>query len=421
MNHVFRTGWCFVLVLAASSSAQGPIDGLQDPLPARVWVVDDDGPADFAQLQPAIDAAASGDLIRVRTDLPEANFGFNGPLQEAVVDGKGLTILGEGPTRPRIAHRLTIQNLRADQSVTVRSASLGSFVINGIFFLELSPPTLELTRNEGPIWIEDCEIEFTEGLGALTAIYNAQSQALLVSETDHLALIRSQVKVTSTSFPWPRQTPDRPGLELSDSSAHVFESSLEGMFGMTSSKAGSGAIVRRSFLFASASRFVGGNGVSQAGDGILVGENADVRALASSFVAGKGVGFFPGNPGQPSVGTIHQLSGETRSYVLDPPLTEDGTVTLTATGPVGELVVSIFGAEPGGAFQPLHLGSRLVAPPLSFVTEGTLPASGVLTQRVSLPPVAPGQSFASVYGQGLFLDANGKASLASASAVVVLP
>ena len=58
----------------------------------RVWIVE--GTQGLLLLQEAVDAASSGDVILLRTDA----FSLQGGLR---IEGKGITIVGEGPRRLR--------------------------------------------------------------------------------------------------------------------------------------------------------------------------------------------------------------------------------------------------------------------------------------------------------------------------------
>ena len=51
----------------------------------RIWIVDDDGPADFHSIQEAINAAGDGDIINVRS----------GTYYENLVLNKSVALIGE--------------------------------------------------------------------------------------------------------------------------------------------------------------------------------------------------------------------------------------------------------------------------------------------------------------------------------------
>jgi hypothetical protein len=76
-----------------------------------VHVVAGDGSGDFLQLQQAVTAAAAGDVILVRP--------FGERYDPTVIDGKALTIVGDGGIRPQLK-RVRIRNLPAGSIVSLR-------------------------------------------------------------------------------------------------------------------------------------------------------------------------------------------------------------------------------------------------------------------------------------------------------------
>jgi parallel beta-helix repeat protein len=75
-----------ISAIAYGSNLDNFIDGFVQILPPqKTWIVDDDGPADFAAIQEAINAASDGDTIFVRNGI------YSGPV---VID-KTLTLQGE--------------------------------------------------------------------------------------------------------------------------------------------------------------------------------------------------------------------------------------------------------------------------------------------------------------------------------------
>ena len=101
-------------------SAQSPITTLsvQVTVSPRIWIVDDDLPADFRTIQEAINAASSGDTIFVRT----------GTYQENLVVNKPLSIIGENTLQ-------TIIKAKASGKVVTVNASrvtITGFTIQGL-------------------------------------------------------------------------------------------------------------------------------------------------------------------------------------------------------------------------------------------------------------------------------------------------
>lgn len=415
-----RSLLAFVLALAGSTaSAQS------------VWIVDDDGPGDFATLQDAVDAAAPGDILRVRTDLP-AQFNGSTPPPEVgrvVIDGKGLVIVGEGAVRPRVAYHLVVRNLPQDQDLVLRSVRLGYYRVHdqGSPHPPPSPPTCLLEENQGTIWVEDCSVEFIEG--ALRAVGGLVSQLHGISAVNCEDVILTRCVVAAT--PWntavnpPSGPVNRAALELVHSTVHAYESSFHGMTSGSNYwiDGGDGASVADSFLFAGGCAFTGGNDTKcffctlpqgHNGNGISVTGASEAHAVGCTFTPGSGTGL----PGQPIVGSVDEHSAPARTYRIERAIHEGRRATLTATGPAGEMVFGLRSTLPQGSFQPLHGGSLLLAPPLETTFEGVIPASGILIRQLALPPNGPVEM---QVRQGLFLTASSEAFLSSGSLLVAIP
>ena len=134
-----------------SSAALALTIGSASALSAQsVWTVDDSGGADFTDLQAAVDAASSGDVLLVAA----------GVYGNVAVLGKGLTILGDGaapsvrqlvardlpsgeelvlilPNTPRSAAAATAESIR--RAIASRPVKIG----------EPTVPTLAITASVG--------------------------------------------------------------------------------------------------------------------------------------------------------------------------------------------------------------------------------------------------------------------------------
>lgn len=436
-----------VLCLAPSAMpfAQGlgprALAGPPRPLP-RAWVVDAGGGGDFTSLQPAVDAAADGDLILVRSDLLDGG---------ASVQGKGLAMVGDGGRRvvrsafpPTSQPALTVTGLAADQQVVVRGLEL-QHVQRRIW------PIVRLADNEGVVWIEDCLVSVaTAFIGAPQAGIEAEACAALV-------LVRSSLVVEppnafdSGCLDYPNcESP--PALGATDCQVHAFECTFRGTDGLRSGglflPAGNGAqgirLEGSSFLFASGCSVRGGDGGDgayqvacfKAGNGgaglwIPTGTEAHLLETTLSVSLPGEIAFSPSGPcpggtfGPPwapagPVAPFESAAGDVRSYALPSPLRAPGG-TLVARGVPGDLLVSVIADAPESTYLPLQAGTQLVAPPFRFRVEGTVPAGGVLSVAVPVPPLPPSLGFAREFRQGLFLGAGADASLGSATAVVLVP
>ena len=122
---------------------------------SQVWTVDDDGPADFASIQSAIDAAQDGDALLIR----------GGSYAPIAIDAKRLTLLADDgqtvlapqPLFTNIAG-LTVTGLASDQPVTIVGLNLASA---GGFGYGIGAGGMQ-----GLLWVQDCTIQ---GLGGVTA------------------------------------------------------------------------------------------------------------------------------------------------------------------------------------------------------------------------------------------------------------
>jgi hypothetical protein len=134
----------------------------------RTWTVDwlNRPGTDFAEIQPAVDAAASGDTILVRgagrpITLPPSGHGYANP----VIDGKGLTIVGEGRITTWVGQTLPleIRNLQPGQTVILSNFRLGSIFVNGT---PDSSATLIVENNAGTVLLDRLEVNGFWGGGA---------------------------------------------------------------------------------------------------------------------------------------------------------------------------------------------------------------------------------------------------------------
>lgn len=143
MHQLFKTSlWILCLVAAAS---------------ADVIVVDAVGGAgaDFTALQPAIDAAADGDILLVRDGLYE-------PFSIA---GKGLVITADAGATIRLdPGSLTVSGVPAGSAVSLTGLESDAFMFAGQ--LVHSSVTLGLTSNVGPVSLRDCEFSANVATGA---------------------------------------------------------------------------------------------------------------------------------------------------------------------------------------------------------------------------------------------------------------
>ena len=372
----------------------------------HVWVVNDDGPADFADLQPAIDAASSGDILLVKR-------GTYGGMDVA---GKTLTIQADRNALGTVvvsveatgASRNRIRDLAPGQSVRVRGLLLAD-----------SPSGLELTNNAGTVWVEDCQVScLTEG---------SENPGLSVSDSSAVVLIRSSFLGAdgadcdddfATAVPGP-------GLRVANAQVHAFGCSfqggsagtyvdfccpfmclpVDGADGIRSSSA-------QDFLFLSGCTVQGTYGSSEffevgcfsgsAGAGLVA---AGVASVLDSVVQGgpAKTGFCAAAAGPDTVGPVDFLPGRAMQMQLDSPVRENGTIDVAFFGPAGAQVWMRARLNPEPAFVGA-MGSLLVPEPGALQFMGTIGSTGVLFRAIPLGNLPPGVQGRVIFAQGLYLD-----------------
>ena len=396
----------------------------------EVHLVDPEGGGDFTTLVAAIDAAKSGDVILIASDLISSSIvGFD-------LDGKGLSLIGLG-TRPAIrsngfkcSSNLIVSNLPEGETVVIRNLTIeagctpsGPGVIG----------TVQLENNQGTVWIEDCELRLLSGGGTAAGI--------TATDCDDVVVIRTLVAGpdnSATIF-----STRRSALYARDSNVHAFESSFIGTRGprglgsVPPRQGAAGAdIFINSFVFASDCQFQGGDGGNSGaatcspgadgGDGALIGFGCQVEVLNSTFSAG-GPGLS--GPGTCATGlsgadlsnqgTLVTLNAPTRTYAVEDAIVGPGeTTTLVATGSPGDIVFSAISYGSLANYQPSLFGTQLFTAPNAIVVEGVIPATGTLQKAIrSAPILGP----LTTYRQGFFFSASSAPFFSSASALTTLP
>ena len=138
------------VLLAAGVHAQG-----------KAWLVLNDPlnpTGDFLQIQPAVDAAAEGDVIVVRSTTTTFTY------EAFTIDGKSVTVIGDfqgsllvfGGTEALPIRCMTVRNLAPDQRVVVRDLRIGTDPIEPGGHVEdcTGPVFLEGVEFLGP-WLSD--------------------------------------------------------------------------------------------------------------------------------------------------------------------------------------------------------------------------------------------------------------------------
>jgi hypothetical protein len=386
---------------------------LSAPLAAQeTWTVDDDGPADFATIQAAVDAAADGDVIVVRA-------GF---YERAAIKAKGLMIQADGHVvllvlLPLARPTLEVRDLGSDQAVYVRGLVLDSLTVD--------VPTTLIESCAGPVLLEDCTVE---GSGTPVSVRSSASATFSRCE-----LVAPPTSASSDGAAYA-------GFEATDSSVYLYDCSVAGStgedahpespFAVPPAASAPGVSASGSTLLVSGSLLHGGNGggdpagfcfPGEAGSpGLLlqagpIHRTSTAYLLDSTVLGGTGgVGGCGNPPGVdgPAIdavaGEAHALPGTARSFSGASPVVEGSSTAIHLAGEPGDAVILHVqvGATPG-LYLPQYAVALHLPLPVAVVGLGSIPASGVLDVAFPVPALPPGvESFRAV-GQALFVGATG--------------
>ena len=384
------------------------------------WTVDDDGPADFTDIQLAVDAASDGDRILVR----------EGTYSNVAIDGKGLTIQADGDATLSAIGLFVpastvfrVDNLAADQVVSVRG-----FLIQ--MLLAYDERLIELRDNAGAILFEDCvmkpsgyPVEISDCASVTMSRCDIQAPPTYVSIAGQFFLgilpYNAIISIDSNLFLYDSVVVGSQG----STTGGVFGSSVEYPPG----DAGNGLVQRGGTLFASSTRFQGLDGGlildsdcyagADGGAGIVLessgGTPAVARLIDSPVIAGSGSFGTCGEPAGDSPppievisGTVEQLPGAARSFEMSSPVVESTQVDVAITAQPGDAATIFFSLEAtNGAFLPVWNLAGHLAVPFGVLPVGQVPGSGLLEITYPLPPLPPGLGSFQFVAQAVTVDA----------------
>lgn len=390
---------------------------------AGVLVVDAAGGpgADFADIQPAVDAALDEDVILVRT-------GSYGPV---TIDGRSLSVVADEGAVVTLSGAFRIVNVEADQRVVV--AGLERVVTSDNHFVA---DEWAITDCAGPVLLQDCGLRLTVDpsvlFGPVARIEDAASVVLTRFAFRDGGFYASAVFATDMM------------LFVAESNVSLFDSEIIGFDGNQEVDGFAAVVLSASSLFASGSTLRGGTGADQVlnpvfgtcippGDGgnaLVFASPSGVALLDSPLIAGVGGEFFPGSRcKEPPVdgvavsgtGSVTELAPSARSFHATTPVRHGETLVATHSGEEGDFAFTAYSARlaPTPFFDAIH--GPLVPDPLrlSLDAMGVVPAGGSITTNfpVSFPhPGVAGELFA----QGLFLTPAAEAVVAGGQGLVYL-
>ncbi len=421
---------CLLATSAAAQSSSHPAPpaarASASPPPPRVWIVDGSGPADFTQIQPAIDAASDGDFILVRT----------GSYAPCTLDGRSLGIAADMGATVQIVGGAAVRNLPAGRRVLLLGLGLSANpalpggAVQG----------LVAENDVGSLHLERCQVRGYDTVGSdgtHALLLQNCADAVLESCTLHGG-------VPQTSGTYGKKGGN--GLTAVNSTLALWNSSSVGAAAtpgyLVGGTGGQGARLDGGSAFAAATMFQAGAGGSN--DDCFFGTGGDagqplqlvnippggtlLDALASSVLGALGGSHPCGSPGNDSYplgtpGAFATLSGAARTLAcsLDP-VREGQTLAVTLTGEPGDTAFLVVSTQAQHAYHAnLHGVQVAAAPFLTQLGMGSIPAGGSVSVNLPVPlATVPYRSATVWYLQGVTLSASGEVFLSNPIDLLVL-
>lgn len=402
---------------ALAASALALVSALPAAAQATLWTVDDDGPADFADLQAAIDGAAPGDVLSVAVGSYPGPFVVDKGL--TLITSTGVTLHTADPLLGIADPTLLVRDLPADQAFVLHDGQ----VFNG----NASAAAAIVVRDcAGPVWFQDV---FVDSYGAESL--HVEDSASVVLNGSRMQTNVMPAAADGTPQPGAGARVDGGGLHLHDSdlvgSHGVFQ--LPGLPSASGPAPGGDGLL----LLDGSLRLLGGSlsagsggsffveGCQTGADGgtglrLPAGPGSPAALVRDALVSGGSPGFFDGGCAPvPAPGVALDASGG--------PIVQSATPARQLSVPglagVGEAITLEVDAEPGDTlwfFSALQAGVAVPAAGVqmhldtaSLVQLLVLPAppSGDLSLPVTLPSLPAGLDVLAVPLQVFALDDQG--------------
>jgi hypothetical protein len=386
----------FALLLAAGASAQS------------VFVVAPvAGPGVFStDIQPAVDAAANGDLVLVKA----------GDYSGFTISAKGVSVVADAGAAVVADGDVLVINVSASQRVLLQGLT-----VHG----DAAAPALVTQGSMGAIWIESCDVTGGTQIGPGLVAVSVNSCPAVV--------IQRSLMTGGNAMSGGTQSMGGPALHVANSKVAVGDSQCLGGNGAAPVAGGGGfggpgLRVLTGSVFASGTSFQGGAGAAPVpptfpggpgGPGINT--EAPVTTLQCTFAGGPG---FPN--GAPTVvigaGSVTILPDVARHFSITSPVREGQALTITAGGVPGEIAWFLFAPSPAtpiALLLPFEGSLALPAGASSFAL-GMIPGGGTLsTPPIVVPNLPAALQSATIWCQSLDFGSP-HAVLGPTSALVLL-
>lgn len=401
-----------VLLAAAPSFAQG-----------SVWVVDETGAGDFLDIQPAVDAASSGDVVLVRSGS------YRGFLLTT-----GLTVTADASASVVLDSTITVKGLPERETAILRGLTTEDSTLP---WDVNTTPGLRVVASAGTVWIEDMDVEG----GTLVP-------AVEIRDSERVVLLGSKIDGFDGHGPYLgySRTLAGSGLLSVQSNLHAYECNITGGDGAWPGVVGgsdtkpsegeTGATVDGGFAFFGNCTINGGEGgdgsegdecwyAEHGGDGLHALNAASVYSSQSTvFAGGRGGGNgCEGGDGRPGedigAGSVVALGGTATTMRVPLPLQAGTTATLYFTGPPGAALSLGLSKGPNSLFSSANQGALLLNLSVKVIYLGSLHYHwGHLYVDLPIPSLPAGYPSLTMFAQAAFLD--GRVILGPAAAATIL-
>lgn len=393
---------------------------LVPPLVAQKVLVVGGPSGAYAQIQPAVDAAADGDVVLVHA----------GTYMGFTIHGKGIAMTSDLGEWVEIVSPVVVESLSAGSRASLRGLRI---------LTHFDTPPLQLKGNVGSVWVEDC---MSKALDATTAGVGVDA----VSVTSCASVVFHRCAFTASNgvfldilFNGPGGT----GVVAANSSVSMFATVAKGgkgaphLFNTFAKPGGRGVSANAGTWFISGSTVLGGDGgddpfVVGAGaqGGIGLWATASVVSIDSTFMGGSGGADSVGGLGPSGAdtfsgpgGSLTLLPGAARTLNVDSPVRELQSSAVSLHGRPGELAIAFFASQPMPPLQLLPFGGVLLLPTGSVVAvvSGTTDPNGDVSLGVPIPALPAAIEGVSLWAQSVFADSGvSAATLGPPSTLVVL-
>ena len=391
---------------------------------ADVIYVDASGNGQYTSIQAAIDAAADGDVLLVRT----------GTYAGFTLDNRALWVVADAGALPKVTNMVTVRNVASSKAVLLSGLEIAPF--NNASFTEIA---LKLEGNASHVRVQGCTLRGSSGGpapiagGAGASILNSMKVAFVGCSLygGHGGGVPLWVSLGGKGGD---------GATTQGSIVAFYDCLLKGGVGgdadytrqERAGDGGDGCHVLDYGILASGCQFQGGMGGGYAtipgkgGNGLRV-DAGQAQYIGSTFAGGLGGMSYFGNAGasglpQTGSGVFNQIAGSARKISAPALAAENSTVQVQLSGEPGDRFWLLQSRLPEFVYSPAYAGVRLVLQMAlsSQVPHATLTASGTATVPIFVPDIGPGTPVARQYWQCIVLSSTGQVRLGSALHVAVL-